>query len=107
MFLEKAVTYPHLEIVERCIKNDRQAQQELYSLYAQPMYNVCYRIVNHQEEAEDVLQEAFIRMFKNIDTYRKDSSFGVWFKRIVVNGALNHIKKKDRVNRNLEKIKND
>jgi RNA polymerase sigma-70 factor (ECF subfamily) len=68
------------------------------------MYNVCYRIVNQQEEAEDVLQEAFVRMFRQLDSYRKEASFGAWFKRIVVNGALNHIKKRERLTKNLENI---
>lgn len=58
------------------------------------MYNVGYRIVNNTEEAEDVLQEAFVSAFKNLDHYRGDSTFGSWLKRIVVNRAINYLKKK-------------
>jgi RNA polymerase sigma-70 factor (ECF subfamily) len=92
--LRKEATYPHEELIARCRDNDRQAQRELYQLYVRPMFNVCYRIVNQQEEAEDVLQEAFVRMFRQLDTYRQEASFGSWFKRIVVNASLNHIKKR-------------
>ncbi len=58
------------------------------------MYNVGYRIVNNQEEAEDVLQEAFISAFSNLENYRGDSAFGAWLKRIVINKAINHLQKK-------------
>ena len=58
------------------------------------MYNVGYRIVQSQEEAEDVLQEAFISAFRNLASYRGDSSFGAWLKRIVINKAINALKHK-------------
>ncbi len=58
------------------------------------MFNICYRITNDQYEAEDVLQEAFVSAFKNIGAFRAESSFGAWLKKIVVNRAINHMKKK-------------
>ena len=58
------------------------------------MFNVAYRIVNNTEEAEDVLQEAFVSAFKNLNNYRGDSTFGAWLKKIVVNRAINYLKKK-------------
>jgi RNA polymerase sigma factor (sigma-70 family) len=58
------------------------------------MYNVGLRIVNNTDEAEDVLQEAFISAFKNLDHYRGDATFGAWLKRIVVNKAINYVKKR-------------
>ena len=96
-----------MELVEKCKANNRRAQKEIYQLYAKPMFNVCCRIVNNQEEAEDILQEAFIKMFQSIGSYRQESSFGSWFKRIVVNSALNQIKKDQRIAENLEKLKNE
>lgn len=101
------IVHPHLELIQLCKVNNRQAQQQLYKLYAQPMFNVCYRIINQQEEAEDVLQDAFVKMFQNISSYREEASFGSWFKRIVVNNALNHLKKEKRLADNLERIKNE
>jgi RNA polymerase sigma-70 factor (ECF subfamily) len=58
------------------------------------MYNVGYRITRSEEDAEDVLQEAFISAFRNLDSYRGDATFGAWLKRIVVNKALNALNKK-------------
>ena len=56
------------------------------------MYNVCMRIVNHEAEAEDVLQEAFIDAFSHINSFRGQSTFGAWLKQIVVNRAINHLR---------------
>lgn len=63
------------------------------------MYNVAFRMVNDEEDAEDVLQEAFISAFKNLNHYRGDSTFGAWLKRIVINKAINQLQKKkwDRI----------
>lgn len=58
------------------------------------MYNVGYRITRNEEEAQDVLQEAFINAFRNLDKYRGDATFGAWLKRIVVNKAINALNKK-------------
>ena len=58
------------------------------------MFNVGYRITRSEEEAEDVLQEAFINAFRNLDSYRGDATFGAWLKRIVVNKAINALNKK-------------
>ena len=58
------------------------------------MFNVGYRITRSEEDAEDVLQEAFISAFRNLDSYRGDATFGAWLKRIVVNKAINTLNKK-------------
>lgn len=84
----------HHDLIERCRAGDQQAHCRLYTLYAKAMYNVAYRIVGREDEAEDVLQEAFINAFRNLDAYRGDATFGSWLKRIVVNKAINEVKKK-------------
>ncbi len=56
------------------------------------MFNVCLRIVNHDAEAEDVLQDAFIDAFGHINSFRGQSTFGAWLKQIVVNRAINHLR---------------
>ncbi len=61
------------------------------------MYNVCYRIVNDEEEAKDVLQEAFISAFQNLAAFRGDSTFGAWLKKIVIHQAINHIRKQKMI----------
>lgn len=58
------------------------------------MYNVGYRIVNDADEAKDVLQESFISAFNNLESYRGDAAFGAWLKRIVVNKAINTVRKR-------------
>jgi RNA polymerase sigma factor (sigma-70 family) len=58
------------------------------------MYNAAYRIVNNEDEAQDVLQEAFISAFHNLDSYRGDSAFGAWLKRIVINKAITQVTKR-------------
>ena len=73
---------------------DVRAQYQLYSLYSKAMYNICYRMTNQQEEAEDMLQESFSYAFSKLGSFRFESSFGAWLKRIVVNTCINHLKKR-------------
>jgi RNA polymerase sigma factor (sigma-70 family) len=82
------------DLIEGCKLGDRKAQAELYRLYAKAMYNVCVRIVGNTAEAEDVLQEAFLVVFAKVGLYRGDATFGAWLKRIVVNTALNTVRKR-------------
>lgn len=81
-------------MIESCMKGDVRAQYQLYSLYSKAMYNVCYRMTNVQEEAEDMLQESFSYAFSRLGSFRFESSFGAWLKRIVVNTCINHLKKR-------------
>jgi RNA polymerase sigma factor (sigma-70 family) len=92
--LESQAVHIHEDLIHRCRSGDRDAYYKIYKLYSRSMYNVGFRIVNNTEEAEDVLQEAFISAFKNLDHYRGDATFGAWLKRIVVNKAINYLKKK-------------
>lgn len=86
--------YPdrHAELVKRCQQGERRAQYDLYQQYVKAMYNVCHRILNHDAEAEDVLQEAFMDAFNHIGSFRGQSTFGAWLKQIVVNRAINHLR---------------
>lgn len=86
--------YIHKGIIEASKKGQDRAKYELYQLYAKAMYNICYRMMNNREEAEDMLQEAFTQAFLKLETYRYESSFGAWLKRIVVNTCINAINKK-------------
>jgi RNA polymerase sigma factor (sigma-70 family) len=81
-------------LVLRCREGDRQAYHQLYKLYSRAMYNVGYRIVNNADEAKDVLQDAFISAFNSLGTYRGDAAFGAWLKRIVVNKAINLVRRR-------------
>ncbi|WP_276374758.1 RNA polymerase sigma factor [Chryseolinea sp. H1M3-3] len=92
--MDQRTLHIHDELIERCRMGERDAHYQLYKLYAKAMFNVGYRITKSEEEAEDVLQEAFISAFHNLESYRGDASFGAWLKRIVVNKALNALNKR-------------
>ncbi|MEN8158282.1 MAG: RNA polymerase sigma factor [Bacteroidota bacterium] len=84
----------HRDVIESCMKGDVRAQYQLYSLYSKAMYNICYRMTGEQAEAEDMLQESFSYAFSRLGSFRFESSFGAWLKRIVVNTCINHLKKR-------------
>ena len=84
----------HKNIIEKSKRGNSKAQYELYQLYAKAMYNMCYRMMNNQMEAEDLLQEAFTEAFMKLDSFRYESTFGAWLKRIVVNKCINEIKRR-------------
>ncbi|WP_020607549.1 RNA polymerase sigma factor [Spirosoma spitsbergense] len=86
--------YPdrHADLVKRCQQGERRAQYDLYQHYVKAMYNICLRILNHEAEAEDVLQEAFMDAFGHIASFRGQSTFGAWLKQIVVNRAINQLR---------------
>ena len=81
-------------LIERCIKEEGKAQKELYDLYAPAMMVVAMRYSKSDQEAEDVLQEAFIKVFEKLGSYRGEAGLKFWIKRIVVNTALNHQRSK-------------
>jgi RNA polymerase sigma factor (sigma-70 family) len=75
-------------IIEGCVKCERKSQQELYDKYSRDLLRVCFRYSKDSQEAEDILQESFIRIFANIKNFAYKGSFEGWLKRIVVNTAL-------------------
>jgi RNA polymerase sigma factor (sigma-70 family) len=92
--LETVYVDKHVELVTACKKGDRKAQFELYKLYAKAMYNVALRIVNDDDEAEDVLQEAFLDAFTRLESFRAETTFGLWLKQIVINKSINQLRKR-------------
>jgi RNA polymerase sigma factor (sigma-70 family) len=92
--LENLNIYIHAPLIEECRKGNSKAQFRLYNLYSKAMYNLAYRILNNREDAEDILQDAFIECFRNISSFRFESTFGAWLKKIVTNKCINQIKKK-------------
>ena len=84
----------HQDLVEACKKGDRKAQFELYQLYHKAMYNSALRIVGDSDDAEDVMQEAFLKAFTKLESFRGEVSFGAWVKRIVINKALDFLRLK-------------
>jgi len=84
----------HAPLIEECRKGNSRAQFRLYNQYAKAMYNIAYRMLNNREDAEDILQETFVDCFRNINSFRFESTFGAWLKRILINKCINHLQKK-------------
>lgn len=89
-----------IDLVERCKAQDRKAQLKLYKQYCEGMYCVAMRFLNNRDDAEDVLQEAFIKAFQKIHQYSGQVTFGAWLKRIVINSCIDFLKAQKE--RNLE-----
>jgi RNA polymerase sigma factor (sigma-70 family) len=84
----------HTEVIELCKKNNRKAQLKLYNQYCDGMYNVAYRFMKNSQDAEDVMQEAFIKAFRKIDSFKGEVTFGAWLKKIVVHQSIDTLKSK-------------
>lgn len=82
------------ELIEGCRKGDRASQKALYDSYCKKMMAVCLRYSKSTPEAEDILQEGFVKVFHGLDGFRQDAKLGTWMTRIMVNTALNHHRKK-------------
>ncbi len=84
----------HKPIINKAKNGNKKCQKKLYELYSKAMFNICCRMMNSIPEAEDVLQDAFCEAFRRLDSFRFESTFGAWLKRIVVNRCINELKKK-------------
>lgn len=84
------ITLPYL--ISESLAGNTKMQQRLYQKFAVPMYYVCLRYVKYPADAEDVLQEGFIKVFKNLGTYKNAGSFEGWVRRIMIRTALTHIR---------------
>ena len=86
----------HKELVKNCLKGKAEAQKQLYDHFAAPMFGICYRYTKSAADAEDVLQEGFIKVFNNLHHYRQEGELGAWIRRIMVNSAINYLKQNKR-----------
>lgn len=82
-----------LQLIEGCKRQDRKSQQLVYEKYARVMYGICLRYASEKEAAQDLLQDGFIKVFMNINSFENKGSFEGWMKRIFVNLALENIRK--------------
>ena len=82
------------DLIEGCLRGDRKMQHELYKRFASKMYGVCLRYASNTEEAEDILQEGFIKVYNKIGSFRREGSFEGWVRRIFVNTAIEQFRKK-------------
>src|SRR5664279_435246 len=84
------------KLVNDCLNGKASAQRELYAYFAHSMLGLCYRYTKSMSDAEDVLQEGFIKVFKNLHQFNGTGELGAWVRRIMVNTAINYLKSESR-----------
>ncbi len=89
------------EFIKRCLKNDPKAQEMLYKHFAPKMFGVCLRFAKNYAEAEDLLQDGFVKVLTHLKDYRNEGSFEGWIRRTFVNNAINFYKKNLKSNQDL------
>jgi len=92
------------EVIEACKRNDRKAQLELYNKYCDGMFVVAMRFVKDTMEAEDIVQEAFIKAFLKLNQFKGEVTFGAWLKRIVINKCIDTLKSKKQQLTELDEV---
>src|SRR3978361_1564264 len=91
MFLEHKYTIE--DLIKRCKSGERKAQELLYKQFASKMLGVCLRYATDRMEAEDMLQNGFVKVFKKLEDYRGDGSFEGWVRRIMVHSSIEYYRK--------------
>jgi RNA polymerase sigma-70 factor (ECF subfamily) len=91
---ERNQNIPESDLILGCLEGNRRMQEELYRRFSPRMYAVCLRYAGNTEEAEDILQEGFIKVFKKLDSFRSEGSFEGWMRRVFVNTAIEHFRRK-------------
>jgi RNA polymerase sigma factor (sigma-70 family) len=94
LFKKSNHTISETDLIAGCIAGDRVMQEELYNRFAPKMYAVCLRYANNSDDAQDLLQEGFIKVYKNIQRFRAEGSFEGWIRRVFINSSIEHLRKK-------------
>ncbi|WP_276359314.1 sigma-70 family RNA polymerase sigma factor [Daejeonella sp. H1SJ63] len=92
--MEAVYVDQHFDLVAECRNGSKKAYSELYRLYSKAMFNIAMRILNDEDEAADVLQEAFVDAFSRISDFRQETTFGMWMKQIVINRSISELRKR-------------
>jgi RNA polymerase sigma factor (sigma-70 family) len=87
-------TISESDLIKGCIAGERRMQEELYRRFAPKMYAVCLRYANNADDAQDLLQEGFIKVYRNLHRFRAEGSFEGWIRRVFVNTSIEHFRKK-------------
>jgi len=93
-----------IDIIEKCKQNNRKAQLQLYNQYCDGMYVIAKRFVKDTLEAEDIVQESFIKAFAKLHQYKAEVTFGAWLKRIVINKSIDLLKSKKQQMLELDEV---
>lgn len=82
------------DLLKACLQGDRLAQRDIFNMYAGKMMAICIRYTRHRHEAEDILQDAFVKVFTHLSEFENSGSFEGWVRRIIVNTAIKNNQKK-------------
>ena len=93
--MNQTFTRSEQHLIESCINGNRKSQKELYDMYSSKMFAICLRYSKNHMDAEDILQDAFVKLFNNLHRFRGEGSFDGWVRRIFVNTAIEHIRRKN------------
>jgi RNA polymerase sigma factor (sigma-70 family) len=86
------------DLINGCLAGNRRMQELLYQRFSPKMYAVCLRYASNADDAQDLLQEGFIKVFRNLEKFRREGSFEGWMRRVFVNTAIEHYRKKVNLN---------
>lgn len=102
------------ELIQSCIDGDRYSQSQLYELFIPKMFAVCLRYSKNREDAEEIVQEGFVQVFKSLRSFKKEGSFEAWIRKIMVYCCIKHFRSKAKMHPvvniesiNLEEIGNE
>src|ERR1700755_1442398 len=98
----KSLIMTEEQMLAGCLKNNAAAQEALYNRFSPRMLGVCYRFAKNREDAEDMLQEGFIKVFTQMHQYRNEGALEGWIRRIIVHTCINNLKKNKRFNESLD-----
>ncbi|MGN6494821.1 MAG: RNA polymerase sigma factor [Agriterribacter sp.] len=97
MEIERNHNVNESDLIKGCLEGDRRMQELLYQRFSPKMYAVCLRYAGKAEDAQDILQDGFVKVFRNLHMYRGDGSFEGWIRRIFVNTAIEHYRRQVNV----------
>ncbi len=101
-FTSSILMYSEKDLVKECLSNNAKAHEEFYRRYATKMYGVCLRFAKNKMEADDIMQEGFIKAYTNLKSFRNEGSLEGWVRRTIVNTAINHVKKFAKYKKDLD-----
>lgn len=88
------LSFKEKQLIQNCINGNKRSQKKLYHQFHNKMYMICFRYIKNRVETEDILQDAFIKLFKKLPTFKAEGSFDGWVRRIFVNTALEYLRDK-------------
>ena len=89
--------HPDAQLVRACLAGDLNSQRELYERYKQQMFRLCLRYASCRQDAEDFLQDGFLKVFKDLHQYRQQGPLGAWMRKVMVNTILQHFRRQKQI----------